>query len=200
MELKRLPKIASNYIQNPHLRLKREWHKDAQSWLNHWGIKEEFSMGSKYNIKNTITSNFKDKFWEYQELEGKRKLRYYKEVVNPTLDNQNYLFVLSNNKKKMNISKIRTNSHELRTETERWYNPKTPWNDRICQICDSKQVEDQNNFFLDRPTLTHICSQFRTIYHSSNILDLLSQPTYSDIGALLSLLFDHKNKILKTQA
>jgi len=26
---KRLPKIASNFSQNPHLRLKRGWHKDA---------------------------------------------------------------------------------------------------------------------------------------------------------------------------
>ena len=70
-------------------------------------------MGSKDNIKNTITSKFKDKLWEDHELEGKRKLRYYKEVINPTLDNHNYLSVLSNNKKKMNIAKIRTNSHEL---------------------------------------------------------------------------------------
>ena len=29
-------------------------------------------MGSKNNIKNTITSKFKDKMWEDQELEGKR--------------------------------------------------------------------------------------------------------------------------------
>ena len=57
-------------------------------------------MGSKDNIKDTITSMFKDKLWKDQELEGKRKLRYYKEVINPTLDNHNYLFVLSINKKK----------------------------------------------------------------------------------------------------
>ena len=113
MESKRLPKIASNFSQNPHLRLKCRWHKDAQSWLNHWGFKEELIMGRKYNIKNPITSKFKDKLWEDQDLEGKRKLRYYKEVINPTLDNQNYLSMLSINKKKMNIVKIRTNSHEL---------------------------------------------------------------------------------------
>jgi hypothetical protein len=43
MEDKRLPKIASNSSQN-HLRLKQGWHKDAQSWLNHWGIKEEIIL------------------------------------------------------------------------------------------------------------------------------------------------------------
>ena len=70
-------------------------------------------MWSKDNIKNTITSKFKDKLWEDQELEGKRKLRYNKEVINPTLYNQTYLFVLPSNKKKMNLGKIIANSHEL---------------------------------------------------------------------------------------
>ena len=60
-------------------------------------------MRSNDNIKNAITSKFKDNLLEDQELEGKRKLRYYKEVINPTLDNRNYLSVLSSNKKKINI-------------------------------------------------------------------------------------------------
>ena len=64
MESKMLPKIASNCSQNPHLCLKRGWHKDAPSQLNNWGIEEERGMGSKDNIKNTITSKFKDKLWE----------------------------------------------------------------------------------------------------------------------------------------
>ena len=69
------------------------------------------------SIKNTITSKFKDKLWQDKELEGKRKLRYYKEVINPTISNQYYLFVLTNTKKKMKIAKIRNNSHEVRSET-----------------------------------------------------------------------------------
>ena len=95
-------------------------------------------MGRKDNIKNTITSQFKDKLWEDQELEGKRKLIYYKEVINPTLDNQNYLSMFSSNKKKMNVAKIRTNSHELQSDIGQWSIPKTPWNNRIYHICDSK--------------------------------------------------------------
>ena len=50
-------------------------------------------MGRKDSVKDIITSNFKDKLWENKELEGKRKLRYYREVINPTLANQNYLCV-----------------------------------------------------------------------------------------------------------
>jgi hypothetical protein len=43
MDDKRLPKIASNSIQN-HQRLKQGWHKHVKSWLNHWGILDESIM------------------------------------------------------------------------------------------------------------------------------------------------------------
>ena len=64
----------------------RGWHKDVRSWLNYWGIMED------------------------------TKLRYYKDVVNHNLEDQNYLYVLTSVKKKISIAKIRTNSHELHSE------------------------------------------------------------------------------------
>jgi hypothetical protein len=73
MEDKRLPKISSNSNQN-HLQFKWGWNKDGQYWLNHWGIKEEIIMQNKDNIRNIITSKFKEKLWRYKELERKRKL------------------------------------------------------------------------------------------------------------------------------
>ena len=146
-------------------------------------------MGSKDSVKNTITSKFKDRLWEDKELEGKRKLRYYKEVINLTLDNYDYLSVLTNTKKKMNIARIRTNSHELRSETGRWPIPETPWDDGTCQLCDTKRVKDEKHFLLYFPTLTHIRSHFPNISHTSNLVHLLSHPNYSDLGVLISLLF-----------
>ena len=61
-----------------------------------------------------------------KDLELKRKLRDYKEVINPNLEDQKYLSVLASTKKTINIAKIRTNSHELHSETGRWTIPKTP--------------------------------------------------------------------------
>jgi hypothetical protein len=91
------------------------WHKDDKSWLNHWGIKEEVTL---------ITSKFKENVWCNRELEDKRKLRYYKEVINPYLENQKYLFVLITERKKINIAKIRTNHHKLHSEIGHWTIPK----------------------------------------------------------------------------
>jgi len=93
-------------------------NKDARAWLHYRGIKEEAVLVKKDYIKNNITSKFKDKLLDDKELKGKIKLLYYKEVINPTLANKNYLVVLTSAKKKMNIVKIRTNSHEIEVKPD----------------------------------------------------------------------------------
>ena len=40
------------------------------------------------DLKNIITSKFKEKLWDEKVLEVKRKLRYYKEVINTNLECQ----------------------------------------------------------------------------------------------------------------
>ena len=39
--------------------------------------------------------------WREKDLEAKIKLRYYKEVINPTLEDQKSLFILTSSKKKL---------------------------------------------------------------------------------------------------
>ena len=73
----RLPKLALYSYQN-HLRLKRGWYKDTRAWLNHWEIDKNVAL------QNIVTSKFKVKMRCEKDLEAKIKLRYYKEVINPT--------------------------------------------------------------------------------------------------------------------
>ena len=113
----RLPKIALESSQN-YLRLKWGWCKDTMAWI-HWGIDENGSLQNINNFKNIITFKFKEKMYYEKDLEVKKKLRYYKEVINPNLEDQKYLSVLSSTKKIINIAKIRTNSHELHSDTGR---------------------------------------------------------------------------------
>jgi len=83
-------------------------------------------MGRKYNIKDTINPNFSYKMSDVKKLEDKRKLRYYKEVINRIVDNHNYLSMLASTKSKMNMTRIRTKSRELQSDTKRSSTPKTP--------------------------------------------------------------------------
>ena len=114
--------------------------------------------------------------WCDKELEQKRKLRYYKDVINLNLE-------------KKSIAKIRTNSHELHSEIGCWSIPKTPWDERVCHLCDTKKVEDEKNFLLDCLAYTHIRSHFQNICHTTNLSNLLTQQKYGDLGKLLLMLF-----------
>ena len=56
------------------------------------------------NLCDTWTQVNVDKaylMWCEKYLEDKIKLRYYKEVINPTLEDQKYLSVLTSSKKKL---------------------------------------------------------------------------------------------------
>ena len=81
----------------------------------------------------------------------KRKLRYYKEVINPNFEDQKYLSVVTRSQKKINIAKIRTNFHELHNEIGCRYIPKTPWEEMVFHLCESMNVEDANHFLLECP-------------------------------------------------
>jgi hypothetical protein len=130
------------------------------------------SFFSYINITNIITSKFKENMWCVKELADKRKLRYYNEVVNHNLEDQNHLSFFRSAKKKINIDKIRTNSHELHSETRRWTTSKTPWDEKICHLCDTKRVEDEKHLLLDCPAHTHIRSQFKNVSHNRDLLNL----------------------------
>ena len=120
-------------------------------------------MQNTDNITNIINFKFKENMWCDKELEDKMKLRYYKEVVNPNLEDQNYLLVLKSANNKINIAKIGTKY--------------TKW------------VEDEKHFLLDCPAYTHIRSQFKNICHVIDLPNLLSHQNYGDLGTLLSMIF-----------
>ena len=58
----RLPNLALNSRQN-QLRLKRGMYKDTKTQLNHWEIDKTVALQNINNIKNIVTSNFKEKMW-----------------------------------------------------------------------------------------------------------------------------------------
>ena len=90
-------------------------------------------------------------------------------MVNPNLEDQKYLSILTSVKKRINIAKIRINSHGLHSELGRSKIPKIPWQERICHLCDTKRVEDEKHFLLECPMYTQIISQFQNICHNTNL-------------------------------
>ena len=125
------------------------------------------------------------------------KLRYYKEVINPNLEDQKYLSVVTSSLKKITIAKIKMNSHEIHSKTRRWSIPKTPWAERFSHLCESLSVEDENHFLLKFHVYIHIRIGLHSICYNKNLSNLLTCQNYSELGKLLAKLFEHRNKILK---
>ena len=111
----------------------------------------------------------------------KRKLKYYNEVINSNLEDENYLLVVTSSRKKINIAKIRMNSHELHSETRRRSIPKTPWAEKVCYLCESMSVEDENHFLLEWIAYIHIRSEFHSIFYNTNLYNLITCQKYSDL-------------------
>ena len=126
------------------------------------------------NVKNIITSKFKENLWCEENLGVKRKLRYYKEVTNPNLEVQKYLSLVTNSWKKINITKIKTNSHELHSKTGCWSIPKTPWAERVFHLCDFINIDDENHFLLECLPYTHIRSKFHSIWYNTNFYNFIN--------------------------
>ena len=120
---------------------------------------------------------FKDKFWREENLAVKRKLRYHKEVINPNLEDQKYLSVVTNSQKKINIAKIKKNSHELHNETRRWSILKNLWAERVFHLYESLSIEDGNQFLLKCPAYTHIRTKFHSICYNTSLSSLLLTKT-----------------------
>ena len=89
------------------------------------------------------------------------------------------------------------NFHELDSEIGRWTVPKTPWVERIHRLCHNRNIEDENHFLFECPTHTHIRSQFHNLCCNTDLRSLLTCQNYSELGTLLTKLFEHRNTILK---
>jgi hypothetical protein len=61
-------------------------------------------------------------------------------------------------KNKMNIVTIRTNAYNLHNEITRRTNAKTPWDEQIWKLCDTKEVEDEHRSLLICPTFNTMLS------------------------------------------
>ena len=89
------------------------------------------------------------------------------------------------------------NSHELHSETRRWALLKTSCVERICHLCENRNIEDENHFLLECPMHTHIRYQFHNICCNTDLSSLLTCQNYSELETLLTKLFEHRNTILK---
>ena len=68
--------------------------------LNHLGMVEDDALQDINNIKITILTHIEGNMWNDREKENTRKLNFYKEIVNPELEDHNYHYIVGNSERK----------------------------------------------------------------------------------------------------
>jgi hypothetical protein len=89
-----------------------------------------------------------DTSWWSQIDNNNSKLRTYKHFKSsPSLEN--YLLEISDVQKRKEFTKLRISSHQLQIELGRYTKPrKTPVENRICKLCNSQEVENEEHFVM----------------------------------------------------
>ena len=88
------------------------------------------------------------------------------------------------------LAQLRTGSHQLRVETGRWERPRVAREQRICQRCQSGEVDDEHHMVFDCPALEEVRVQHAGLFAgSADLRSFLAQESLQ-VAAFVSAGFD----------
>ena len=82
---------------------------------------------------------------------GGSKLRTYKLIKHDVTVCEPYLTLITNPKIRNALTKFRLSDHKLQIESGRHCNPRKPIEDRLCEICNNHEIEDEIHFLINCP-------------------------------------------------
>ena len=77
-----------------------------------------------------------------------------------------------------------------------WTRPKTLWEEIICNLCDTKKVENEKHY-VRLTSYAHTASQFHNICNTIDLHNLLTNESQKDPRNFISNIFYQRNKRLK---
>jgi hypothetical protein len=99
----------------------------------------------------------------------------------------------------MLIAQLRTNSHQLHCETERWERPKEAWEKRVCVFCSSGKVETEKHFISECDTFKDSRDSYKSILTASSWNNLFSEGTVEKLGELIIKLNRKRAELQKSE-
>jgi len=155
----RLQTMPNSEILNKCLKIQEKLHTNGQrNWYTkvkhiiseaniiNWQALEPSVLTNK--IKLVLYDNEKDRILhEINDTNAQPKLRTYK-TFKTSYCIEPYLLLNLPKKTYSNIARFRVSSHNLKIETGRHESPKIPLHERICEYCDSGEIEDESHCLL----------------------------------------------------
>ena len=184
--------VKQALLENIHLRT--NWIRTIEVLVNTLELTDKIGNHSKFMgaAKSAVDKGYQ-KWWKtvLQDSEQSR-LSFYKKVKSE-FEMENYLNI-TNFQQRRHISKLRCSDHGLEIEKGRHKN--TPRNERLCKLCKSGQIEDEEHFLLD-------CSLYSTLRlkynfeHINEVTDFFTGDTLNTLGKYLKEAFEVRDTIVK---
>ena len=92
------------------------------------------------------------------------------------------------------ISRIRCSNHSLEIERGRHTNPKTPRENRLCRLCDGRDVEDEGHFLLNCPIFTELRHHHGMDFVS--VPDILNMENQYQLAQYLLSAFELRQRLI----
>lgn len=170
MDISRIPRrVFESTLNRPG-----SWAWKTRDLLTSLGLDLYWSMGSAVPVELIqfyVRENMKSE-WR-QQVASKPKLRLYKEIkVSPVVSS----YVAANIPKchRSKVAQLMTGSLKLGVETGRYVNAML--DDRVCELCDSGEVEDEKHFLFHCQSLNLIRSRVLEQTDNLSIPGLLKRP------------------------
>ena len=178
-----------------NIQLRTNWIRTIEVLINTLDLSDKIENHSKFKgaTKSAIDRGYQ-KWWKtvLQDSEQSR-LSFYKKVK-LEFGMENYLSI-ANFQQRRHISKLRCSDHGLEIEKGRHKN--IPRNERVCKLCTSGQIEDEEHFLLDCSLYNHL----RLKYNFENINEitgLFTGDTLNTFAKYLKEAFEARDAIIKT--
>ena len=126
--------------------------------------KEKFNISKKIN--RHLKEEYEKKFFEkLQSLNEKSKIFLYSRIKTKYDIDEYYLKTTFENRK--NVTKMKISDHYLEVERGRYKRIKRE--DRICQFCDLREIDDENHFFFSCSKNSVLRNNFITNIKNANL-------------------------------
>ena len=175
---------------------KGSWTKDVnhilkESNLEHLICDQPLALLGKSEILRFVEESLKSKQidrWEH-DIQSQSKLRFYR-IFKNVFEVEKYVSINLTISQRSILSQLRYGILPLKVETGRYFN--MPVEDRICQFCETKEVETETHFLFN-------CNRYSTIRESFYITMNAFSPNFiiSSNEDKLKQLFSQSNFIRK---
>ena len=204
-------------IAKQSLRISVDLHYSGQTGFYSSLMKmSEYYNFPNFNYYTLNENNFKQyidlmrkkyiSYW-HPTLQHSQKLSFYytiKETFGPSA----YLDLTRKNASRKALVKLRISSHKLLIETGRYDN--IPRNERMCNVCNRKTIEDEIHFLLDCPSYSSLRDMFfskiepslpftRLLVKETLLLHIMNSTDYfinTQLISFVSSCFQLRDKLL----